>query len=659
MLISSNAHCADELDVSAPISTGAESSFKIRGYEGGLDFDDASSGYLRELYQSAIELELHKAPTWIALMHYQKGLLGSIKSDVDGQDFFLSQIGKHNSKAELGATLTAFFIKQPAPHSKHPAQCRFPARYDWLKKQLAFDQSRLPELPCIELNAYYDAMAPDSMTVVFPSTHPNSPSSMFGHTLLRVDKKEQTDDTRMLAFSITYAAVVDPSENMMSYTINGLSGGYPGKFMIVPYYMKLREYSQIENRDLWEYKLKLSQQQIQFVILHAFELAYTYFDYYFFTENCSYHLLSLLNVAFPDSPLTDEFPGWTIPVDTLKTLRERNLIEEGKFYPSIVRVINERKRKLNQENRDLVIQASQQTLDAILPELTLRDVDQQVDILDLLSEYNRYLKIKDSGSMQGAELSNSERDVLLYRSKINQKSAKLNISAPDISPEQGHGSGRVGIGFGTEDDRDYAELEWRPAYHDYLDPGPGFIANSSVEFMKLKLRHSSELNQTRLHEVLLLNVESLDPRNDFFQDYSWHAHMRWFDSTPMFGETEESLLDLNVGGGVSYAISQNEKSVLSIFANASLYHSDYFSENNTLAPSIQARLIVEPSINLRIAIEGISQRDLLEGHVDRDSLSLESAFRLSQNHGVRLKWERYWLEYSVVDDLSLRYHYYF
>ncbi len=47
--------------------------------------------------------------------------------------------------------------------------------------------------------------------------------------------------------------------------------------------------------------------------MHAWELGNAYFDYFFFKENCSYHLLTLLDYADPTLHLTDEFPFWTVP----------------------------------------------------------------------------------------------------------------------------------------------------------------------------------------------------------------------------------------------------------------------------------------------------------------------------------------------------------
>ena len=69
-----------------------------------------------------------------------------------------------------------------------------------------------------------------------------------------------------------------------------------------PFYLKTQGYSNLESRDLWDYDLDLTPAQIAFLLKHAWEMGSTYSDYYFFTKNCSYQLLTLLEAA--DDPVT-------------------------------------------------------------------------------------------------------------------------------------------------------------------------------------------------------------------------------------------------------------------------------------------------------------------------------------------------------------------
>ena len=146
---------------------------------------------------------------------------------------------------------------------------------------------------------------------------------MFGHTFLRVDPKDQTEQTRILAYTINYAAEVPPNPGI-EYAYKGIFGGYKGFFSTIPYYLKVKEYRDIENRDIWEYRLNFSPKQIDRLLMHAWELGNAYFDYFFFKENCAYHILSLLEVADPSLRLTERFHFWTIPADTIRLLSPKS-----------------------------------------------------------------------------------------------------------------------------------------------------------------------------------------------------------------------------------------------------------------------------------------------------------------------------------------------
>lgn len=87
-----------------------------------------------------------------------------------------------------------------------------------------------------------------------------------------------------------------------------------------PYYKLVRTYSDLESRDLWEYRLNLTPAQLQRLLEHAWELRDIHFDYYFFRENCALQqLLTLLETLIP-LMLSDRFTLWTLPADTLRLL---------------------------------------------------------------------------------------------------------------------------------------------------------------------------------------------------------------------------------------------------------------------------------------------------------------------------------------------------
>ncbi|MGH8466469.1 MAG: DUF4105 domain-containing protein, partial [Pseudomonas sp.] len=221
---------------------------------------------------------------WIALGHYETAKLGGWRSYVDDRQFFLAEDGAHHPDQELRATLQALYA--PANLGDKHAQCVFPARTRWLREQLQLDD--LPAPDCKEYTQWFKDIAPHSAVMIFPAAYLNSPSSMFGHTLLRIDQADvQTNDTALLSYAINFGAYIEGSDNSILYAWKGLMGGYPGLFALVPYQEKLSEYRSLENRDLWEYRLNLTPEETGRMVEHVWELKQIQFDYFFFDENCS------------------------------------------------------------------------------------------------------------------------------------------------------------------------------------------------------------------------------------------------------------------------------------------------------------------------------------------------------------------------------------
>jgi len=601
-----------------------------------------SEHYLGELIRTARKNELYKSPLWRVLIHYKPTLFFGMESQIDSPSFFLSEDGRTDPQSELEATLASFFSKKIVETTDYEPQCRFPARYSWLKDQLNFDPFRLVEAECDKLQEYRQAVTAQSLTVVFPSAHPNSPSSMFGHTLLRVDKKGQTEETRMLAFSVNYAAMIPPDQDMFSYTVLGLSGGFYGRFMVLPYYLKLREYGQIENRDLWEYTLNIPAEDIDFVLEHAFELAYSYFDYYFFTENCSYHLLSLLDVLYADNPLTEEFDsGWTIPVDTLKTLEERGLIKDVRFYPSQARLITAQRALMDESERSLALQALNNGIESSIDTIHARDLDSQVRILDLLTEYQRYRKVDTSEQTVSSKLNSEERKTLGYRSRTRVKSPKLNIQPPGARPDYGHGTSRLGLGVGEVEGIRYTDLSWRAAYHDLLDPSQGFTSNSSLSFMDITFRKIHQLDKIELQKLTILDIQSLEPRDHFFRNISWRSTVQFSRSETAINQQDNWFFIAEGGSGYTYNLFEDSDDAWYGFLDVGVKHDrSRASQRYTLLAGASTGLIFEPVDRWRVNLKGEYKTEIAGYENETYKISLVQSFALSRNSSLRLTWDR-------------------
>ena len=239
-----------------------------------------AAGYLAELQQQARQKKLANERVWHLLLKYDTRLLGGMVSEADGMEFFNSPQGKTDPEAEVAATLASFFVPlaDVAEGKEHP-QCNFPARFKWLNRQLAFDLDRLEIQPCDRLDRWMENLDPVGATLVFASYFLNNPASMFGHTLMRIDSRRTGSGNNLMNYGVNYAAATD-TENSFLYALKGLTGAFQGRFAIFPYYTKVQEYNNWESRDLWEYELKFTEDQLNMMLLHLWELGGSYFDYY-------------------------------------------------------------------------------------------------------------------------------------------------------------------------------------------------------------------------------------------------------------------------------------------------------------------------------------------------------------------------------------------
>ena len=303
--------------------------------------------------------DLSSSLKWQRLLHYKKNFLDQFESQADGDDFFLHSQGKINPQLELNESIKRF-SETDKPNDDHPI-CKFPLRYKWLNRELGMPW-KADLSGCRNYISFFSKLAAKRASVVFSSYYLTNPNSAFGHTLLRLSRFDDKAETEMLDYGINYAAKAQET-NPFLYAYKGLFGGFHGKFASIPYYYKVREYSDFEFRDLWSYDLKLSMSEVLEIVDHVWELGNTHFDYYYFHENCSYHLLSVLDVVRPSLNLTETYQVYTIPADTIRLLKTKNLIEDGKKRESTYTRLQRFSSKLSNAQLEIAKQI------AIKPEL--------------------------------------------------------------------------------------------------------------------------------------------------------------------------------------------------------------------------------------------------------------------------------------------------
>ncbi|MFQ5993078.1 MAG: DUF4105 domain-containing protein, partial [Nitrospiraceae bacterium] len=593
--------------------------------------------YLAELLRRSAELNLSDERAWHLLLHYRPTLSGSYESEADDPGFFLDPTGKTDPRAELDATLAMFFSRELVGRSQQPAQCAFVARYHWLKSKLSFDDRRLPPLRCERFEAWLAELNPKSITLIFPSAFMNNPSSMFGHTFLRIDQRGQTEQTRILAYTINYAAEVT-TDNDIAYAILGVSGGFKGFFSTIPYYLKVQEYGDIENRDIWEYRLNLTEEQVRRMLMHAWELGNAYFDYFFFKENCAYHILSLLEVADPELHLTDQFVFWTIPADTIRLITAQpDLVGDIAFRPARSTEIRRTRARLSEEETLWMdrIREDPSWLDS--EEFQNLPPERQAFVLDLTSDYLRYRSVKDNEEAEKYKARN--RAVLVARSRLKVKPEKFKIEPFTTQPELGHKPSRIGLGGGWRNDEGFVEATIRAAYHDLLDPEPGYTPDAQIELLTLALRYYEGRDQFRVERFTLANIVSLSPMDALFRSPSWkvNASMQTIDVNDC-GLCSAGVFSGGIGASMESSLLDRE--VFFAFAELEADISDAFEDSYRIGPGVNVGMLADLTDRWKIMASttylhfplGDVSDDLRVFFGQRYTLQQNLALRFEYNH---------------------------
>lgn len=612
--------------------------------------------YLDELITQSRQLRLADHVEWHNLLHYRqrhddRGLV----SRADSSNFFNSTEGKYNSEAELEATLAAFFSSKKETDKEQNPQCAFIARYHWLKSKLKFDPQRLPEQTCHRFNNWYQAINPAQLTLIFPAAYLNNPSSMFGHTLLRVDMPQQDERTRLISYAINYAAETGESNGVI-FAVRGLTGGYPGYFSIMPYYEKVKEYSDIENRDIWEYQLNLTPNEIRRLLEHAWELGPVRFDYYFFDENCSYQLLTLLDIARPGLNLSEQFQGWVIPSDTVRAvLGNQGILKKAVYRPSSLTQLQYRLQQLSDTEQHLALSLSQGTLSPRDTSITTLPEERRALVLESAYDYLQYQFNTDKWPRDSA--AKRSLNLLRARSAVPVQNTIPPLATPGYRPDEGHGTARVALYHGALDDDAITDLYLRPAYHDLLDADGGYTRGAQINFFDFHFRHLHEQNSTILESFTAIDIVSLSPRNRFFASTSWRI-MTGLERFQLPDNDERPLVfSVRGGGGPTYQLGESQ--LVSLMLEGSLLADDELPAGYAPAvgPSVQW-LWGNDSSRWKFQLSSRWQAYRNNLHMDEVEHQLQTSLAITRDLSLRLLLRVYGDADDTADEARLGLHWY-
>ncbi|EMY70122.1 DUF4105 domain-containing protein [Leptospira vanthielii] len=457
---------------------------------------------------------------WHVLLHYQSSKWNKkYKSLADGPSFFLSPDGLTNPSSELRAHL-AFF--QKPKEELNQMECKFPARFHWIRKRFGFPIDPTWEEHCPKWPEFKNQMRAKSVSVIFASFHPEHPASLFGHTMLKFNE-EKSNGVVAEDLILNYAATIPGNIDPISFVIYGLGGGFHGSFEIQKYIYKIHEYNEFENRNLWEFKLNLNQEEVNQLTRHLWEMSQNHFDYYFLDENCSFRILTLLEVARPTLQLTEQISLMLLPTESLKVLSKQNgLIAQIQFRPSIIERYRHKYGYLTSSEKKIL----DQMLEGKMDSTSELDPIRRTLLFDIYIDHLVIHKIKAYGKM---EIKDQE---LYAQAEQNRGDIQVLNSLPDYfqidklsNPLLSHGPSQVAMAYGNSTNGNYSEIQYRPVLRDFTDSYLGYSPYNQISFLRMNARYYEDTKQTLIQEFHVLEMTSLNPIGQKIWKPSWRLDL--------------------------------------------------------------------------------------------------------------------------------------
>lgn len=492
----------------------------------------------------AEQKQLHQDITWQRLMYADQ----SQKSEVAYDGYFYAKDGKNNLKNELEADVKALFINSAENQS---IRCKFPARSRWLIQQLNIDTEKLLIVKCSEFDQWINQIKPYRATLIYATDFMGNPSSMFGHTLLRLDPKDQKQ-LNLVSYAVNYAATVSGQDNW-SYAWKGLTGQYPGEYSLMPYYRKVKEYGDFESRDLWEYELNLTPEETRFLVEHIWEMQHVSFPYYFVSDNCAYRLLGLIDLVRPNLDLKKQFNYAAIPIETLKAVDQQDLVKEVVYRPALETQLLSQAKQHGTPLAKVSHQIAFQDVEKAQPLLEKFNQHDQAKILEMAYDdlYLQYISRQVDADFAQPQL----RQLLAERSQIDVEKQRQEPERPKKQPVEGHHARNLSVNVGELQGQKFIELGHRQAYHDLIDPQGGYRLGTQLLFLDGNIQYRDD--QLKLEHLDLLTVNSYNPIQPFKSPITWGFNLGWkqeaLDQGNFSDDQQHGVMNLNMQVGYSLA----------------------------------------------------------------------------------------------------------
>lgn len=580
---------------------------------------DANSNEINDFLNKYDELSVEQKYQWSAMLHFK----GS-KSIITDKNFFFSRIGNKNPRDEFKETVKSFLSKEKLDNNH--SICRFPARYQWIYKNIGLLNSKFPNPKCQDYKNYIKNISPEKVKLVFASENVNNIISMMGHIFIKI---EGVNGNKPVSHSLGYFAGFDEKSSPLTI-FKSITFGIDGFYILEPYSKSIEKYNNDQKRSLWEYELEFTKEQNEILVNHIWEMKNISTKYQFISHNCGSAILYLLGIV--DRIIADNHSNLDAPIDIVKNIKSLGYIKKAEILPADNYYF-----RMVEDNFSLN--------DKVLIQKIISGAD-----LEIIKKYDKKrkfeilegLKIALNHNLVSEKISRDFYEktmILIDNESIDSLNNKLKYNVKN--PLKKSKSSSFEFGYKKQGgDRDFTSFNFNPVYKDLMDNDSGYFNNFELKLANFEGGYYDKNQKLRIDNIDLIKVKNIIPYDYLVGGVSGgfkiNLERQNFDS-----ESNKLFPNLNIGSGFGVKIS--DEIVFYSLLNGGY---SYFLSNNVFYLNPEIGLTIKESDFGKFNISYMkyfAEND----YKYREILSLNQVFYFTENVNILISYKK------VYSDLDL------
>lgn len=469
-------------------------------------YDDIIKMYI----DKANNITLYNNARWRNLFH---------NKNIKDNNFWLSS--NNDLKEELKYSIIAMFNKNNLNDTHF--LCKFPARTKFIMDMLNISDKELPKPYCKDFQNYIDNVIYDNIYISYASENIISPMSMMGHIFIKIDGYNKQKDINVNNAVSYYANYNKDTEWIWSFYYKSLFYYSNGIYNILPYRQKLIEYNDLGKRNIQDYKLNLTQEEKEYIILHIWELKDINAPYNFIIHNCGVATIRILAVANDNFNYAIIKP-WATPLDVLKRIYAKNLINGIDIFPSEQYKIQMFKNNFSYaENKIIDNFIKNEDVSELLKNDRKNDLLFMTDIVSGHLVINQDITEEKYKNIQKIIADNFDG----MESVMLKNITKIQLNSPFSSAIQ--------LNYEKYKSNDGMSINLYPVYRTLNDNNNEYFNEFALNLLNIDLFVDFDNSETILKSLDLINVKSILPVSYFINSLSFNINLGYKDG---FYETD-------------------------------------------------------------------------------------------------------------------------